>query len=199
MVTKEVSAVNTAGNIEVVRPPPLEMRHLDPMVIEIEFEPEKGSPRVRVPILVHYANHCFTRTRRPDDADEDVLFREWRNGRFEERVWCEDRARFSQQLPAIMSRLGSLLCMRGDQKEMMYRVEGPGPRKGESWYVCMKMSLKRATGEVFISVRSVHARTNKPLTRGAPARGWSIFGALYKVWREQNPAVRRHEKENPLR
>ena len=199
MTTKFEPAKNVAGNIEVIRPPPEAMPHLDPMVIEMEYAAEKGGTRVGVPVLVQFSNHCYTRTRKAGDTDEDVLFREMRKLGPEERVWCPERAAFSTRLPEIMSNLGRLMCLRGNSKEILYRVESPGPRRGEHWYVCMRLSFKRATGEILISVRSVHSRSNKPVnTRGGQTRGWAIFAAAYGEWRTQSELLQSRERKSPL-
>lgn len=188
------------GDIEAIRPPPEVLEHLDAMSIEFEYEITKGGERVFVPVIVQFSNHCYTRTRLDSDPDDSVLFRERRkDGGVEERVWCPERAAFSKRLPDILRGIGGLLCLRGDSKEILYRVAGPGPRDGEDWYVCMRLSIKVATRELIISVRSVHPRANRPAdVRGSSTRGWAIFAQRYSTWRAEHRWLIPLERKNPL-
>lgn len=152
--------------------------HLAPCVVPYTLRLKSGD--VVLPIAVYYANHCYTRSRKPGDSPEAVLFREPKHGgAIDERVFCIDRWSFSQRLPAVLEKLEGTMCYRSSQNELFYRVEDAKP-SGGGWAICMRLDINASAQELRLSVRSVHHRQNLPHDVKHPqVRFFSILRDFY--------------------
>lgn len=134
-----------------------DLRHMQSFDVEYEVKLSKSDPLTKVNAKVSFSNHCFSRSKKPDDADRHVISIE----PFEERVFCPERWAFSKGLPDIIRDLTYKGCLQGGKKEIIYRQEDrtcPGSHEG--WYICLKLDYKKGL-EVW--VRSAHWRPNRPI------------------------------------
>jgi hypothetical protein len=133
-----------------------DLRHMESFTTPFEVKLYKGDPGSFVNARIIFSNHCYSRTRRDSDADRHVISIE----QYEERVFCVDRWRFSQKLPAIIKDLTYKACLQGGSKEILYRQEDrSAPGQHDGWYICMRFAFKSG---LEIWVRSAHKRANRP-------------------------------------
>jgi len=156
--------------------------HLRPFDITYSIKID-GQPK-DVTLSVHFSNHCYTRSRKEGDSDEDVLFQEKkRHGIIDERVLCNERWEFSKSLPEIIQDLHGKGCFIGGSKEIFYRQELPA--KGNihaGWYICARLGASNTHQNLTLSIRSVHWRNNRPIDiRGGPKRFYALLAQFYSI------------------
>lgn len=169
-MNKEIT-VNSTGKIYSVE-------HLRPFPVTYSIKIKDEHKDISLQVL--FSNHCYTRSRKKADLDEDVLFSEPRRNSVDERVFCEERWRFSQELPAIIRALHNKLCFSGKSKELFYRQEKP-TRPGEhaGWYICAKLGYSQKHQNHTLSIRSVHWRTNRPIDIRGGSKRFYVLLAKY--------------------
>lgn len=154
--------------------------HLAPATIDYPIRVDGES--VIVTTQIHYANHCWTRKRKPGDPDHQVLFTERRrDGLIEERVFCPARYAFSLRIPVIIEGLHDKHCLLGDAKEMFFRQEdAPAANRLAGWYLCIRLGWDCMARQVMLSVRSAHERVNRPgNARSQQKRFYAILARHY--------------------
>ncbi|AKH70895.1 hypothetical protein IMCC21906_03258 (plasmid) [Spongiibacter sp. IMCC21906] len=162
------------------------IEHLKPFNVTYEIKVD-GEP-TEVTLRVHFASHCYTRSRKEDDPDHSVLFKEQkRRGPDDERVFCPDRWEFSKKLPDIITNLHSKGCYPGGSKELFYRHEdAPKSNPQHGWYICTRLSASDKYQNLTLSVRSAHWRTNRPVdTRGGTKRFYALLAQFYATEKQK--------------
>lgn len=147
---------------------------------------------VVVDLVVHYANHCYTRSRRPGEGEHLVLFRErLSDGTLDERIFCPLRWRFSLGLPAIVAVLNQSLCYAGRNREVFYKVKSDvGGPSTKGWYICGRLGVNVRRKQLFLSIRSIHYRTNQPHDIRRPGkRFYEILIPFYQAQKAKYPWV----------
>lgn len=152
--------------------------HLSSSVVHYTLKLKSGA--ITLNATIYYSSHCYTRSRKPEDPVESVLFSEMkRDGSIDERVFCADRWAFSKKLPGILANLESALCYRGSRNEVFYRVDD-ATATGSRWAICMALDINAHAQELRLSVRSVHQRNNLPADAKLPQqRFFAILRDFY--------------------
>jgi hypothetical protein len=137
---------------------------------------------VDVPLQVYYSCHCFTRSKTTGDDDSAVLFKEsHKNGRIDQRVFCEKRYAFSLSLPGIVTTLGQSMCYRGGKGELFYKAipDAKARIRTHGWYVCGRLDANVTHQELRLNIRSAHYRTNEPNDVRGQTRFYQILQPFY--------------------
>jgi len=133
-------------------------------VTTYEIKPDKEAEPFSVPVRVIFSNHCYSRERKDEPANQIIDTQHRRDGTIEERVFCKLRWDFCQALPMIIENLGLQKCLAGD-REIIYRQEQKsGVVAHDGWYICMRLDYRKKKDPAFeLWVRSVHWRQNRPV------------------------------------
>ena len=133
-------------------------------VTTYEIKPDKEGEPFSVPVRVIFSNHCYSRERKEEQANQIIDTQHRRDGTTEERVFCQKRWKFCQDLPMIIENLGLQKCFSGD-RDIIYRQEQKsGVAAQDGWYICMRLDYREKKGPAFeLWVRSVHWRRNRPV------------------------------------
>jgi len=161
-------------------------------VSKVSFPLKIDGVIVAIDLVVHYANHCYTRSRRPEEGEHLVLFRErLSDGTLDERIFCPLRWQFSKGLPAIVAALNQSLCYGGRNREIFYRVKSDiGGPSTKGWYICGRLGVSAKRQQLFLSIRSIHHRTNQPHDIRRPGkRFYEILIPFYQAQKATCPWV----------
>ena len=134
-------------------------------VTTYEIKPDKGSDPFSVSVRVEFSNHCYSRERKGEPANQVIDTQHRRDDTTEQRVFCPDRWRFCQGLPGIIENLGLQKCLEGGGRDIIYRQEQRSQVAAhDGWYICMRLDYRENRNPAFeLWVRSVHWRRNRPV------------------------------------
>jgi len=160
-------------------------------VSAVPFHMKINGNIITVDLVVHYSNHCYTRSRVAGDDEKFVLFTDRKSdGSLDERVFCPTRWKFSKDLPAIIATLNQSLCYAGGSREIFYRVKSdPGGPRVKGWYICGRLGVNPARRQLTMSVRSVHHRTNEPHDTRGSKRFYEILIPFYQAQKAKHTWV----------
>lgn len=129
-----------------------------------EIKPDKNGETFSVRVRVNFSNHCYSRERKDESANQIIDRQHRKDGTIEERVFCQSRWDFCQNLPEIIENLGLQRCFEGD-RDIIYRQERRSQVGAhDGWYICMRLEYRKKKNPAFeLWVRSVHQRSNRPV------------------------------------
>ncbi|MEJ1391462.1 MAG: hypothetical protein RPU34_11300 [Candidatus Sedimenticola sp. (ex Thyasira tokunagai)] len=159
--------------------------HLRPLHLSYTIK-VKGQD-VEVPLVVFFSDHCYTESRKDQPESAVILREQKRGGIIDERVFWPPRWKFSKSLPDIIEGLHNKRCHLGDN-EIFYRQEGAPPHNSHAgWYICIKLGASEKHQNLWMSVRSVHWRENRPygVTRGNPRPFYAVLSNFYEKQLEE--------------
>jgi hypothetical protein len=134
-------------------------------VTAYEIKPDKQAEAFSVSVRVGFSNHTYSRARKDEEANQIIDTQHRKDGTTEQRVFCQDRWAFCQDIQSIIENLGLQRCLEGNSKNIIYRQEQASQVAAhDGWYICMRLDYRENRKPAFeLWIRSVHWRGNRPV------------------------------------